>query len=394
MCRQLPAIAEEICEQKFTVVAASAMIGYQLAEALELIKRVKEMNAEIKTVIGGAAATMLPRELLSECYVDFVVRGQGEETFQRLLMAAGDPDLLSAVEGLSFRTKDGRIVSNPNRRVQRRSHFSPFDFSLIPVEDYIQNDKKIGQRTINYIASQGCPFNCGFCSDTNLYDQVWTGYDPDTVVEEIERMVRAYSVDGVKFYDSNFIVNVRQTARFATELLNHGVRIKWAASVHPVTFLRMDDPTLDLLVASGCCRLLVGVESGSQEVLDLVGKKMSPRDILTIAERAKARDICVSFTGIVGFPGVADDHVNLTFAVGEKVRAIDPRHEFKVHIYAPYPLTSLYDRAVEYGFAPPATLAQWASYDYYASCTPWTDETLQRRVAEFNGENSSAVSRV
>lgn len=394
--RDSPEIASEIINSGAPYLGISSMIGHQLKEGLEVAEIVKNKKPEIPIIFGGAAATMLSEEIISTGFVDFVIRGQGEKPLEKLLSLNGDfsDERLSEVLGLTYKNSFSMIKSTQNTPVLKRNSIENYDFSLLNLESYIQNDAKINSRTINYVASQGCPFNCGFCSDTNLFDKVWTGFDPNVVISDIKYLQENFGINGVKFYDSNFIINKKLTENFARGLLGLENKIKWGAAIHPATFCKVEDSFLDLLAESGCSRLLIGAESGNQEVLDLVGKKLEPGDMIDIAKRASLRDISISFTAIVGFPEVPENHYDETFELGERLRQIDLNHEVKIHIYAPFPMTSLYQKAINNGFQPPKTLEGWSNYDYYSKQTPWISNEIEERVNKFNKENSSAVSKV
>lgn len=377
------------------VLGISVMIGHQVKEAMQVASAVKQHRPDIKIVVGGAMATMMPHELLTHAAFDYVVRGQGAMTLVEILdqLESGAADF-SSILGMNYRDTNGEVLGTPNRPVVSQDKLPPYDFTLVDPQPYIKPDGKIGTRTLNYVASQGCPFDCGFCSDTNLFDRKWSSSPAQRTVNDVAMLVEKFGVNGIKFYDSNFFVRPALSLEYAQLVLDMGLGIRWGGAIHPATFLTLKEEQLSAFERSGCSRLLIGAESGSEEVLKLVGKRLDPSDMVEIAKRASRHNMSVSFTMIIGFPGVADSHYDETFDLGAQLRKVDPRHEVKIHIYAPYPMTRLYPVAIQHGFVPPTTLAEWGDYDYYYIQTPWVPEEMEIRAREFNVDNSSAVEKV
>lgn len=376
------------------VLGISVMIGHQVKEAMQVASAVKRTQPDLRVVVGGAMATMMPHELLTHAAFDYIVRGQGALTLAELIDALehGATDL-NSILGLNYRGAES-VIDTPNRPVISQDKLPPYDFSLLNPRPYIKPDNKIGTRTLNYVASQGCPFDCAFCSDTNLFYRRWSASPAERIANDVGMLIEKFGVNGIKFYDSNFFVRPSLSLEYAQLVLDRGMGIRWGGAIHPATFLTLSEDQLSVFESSGCSRLLIGAESGSEEVLRLVGKRLEPSDMVEIARRASRHNMSVSFTMIIGFPGVADSHYDETFDLGVQLRQVDPRHEVKIHIYAPYPMTRLYPVAIEHGFRPPTDLAEWGDYDYYYIQTPWVPKEMEVRAREFNVDNSSAVDKV
>jgi len=161
----------------------------------------------------------------------------------------------------------------------------------------------------------------------------------------------------------------------------------WAASIHPKDVLcaiKNEQPLLEKLAASKCKRLLMGVESGSNRVLkEIVDKGVSKDEMFFVAQEIAKHGILGSYTFIVGFPGETHEEQEESFEFIKKLSTLSPRPETRVHIYAPYPGTPLYDEALSLGFSHPQELGDWSDFDYYKAQTPWTNTSLEDRVKEF-----------
>jgi radical SAM superfamily enzyme YgiQ (UPF0313 family) len=128
----------------------------------------------------------------------------------------------------------------------------------------------------------------------------------------------------------------------------------------------------------------MGVESGSDRVLDeIVKKEISREMILDVAAEIAENGILGSYTFIVGFPGETPEEQDETYDLLGELRRLTPTPETRVHLFAPYPGTPLYEESLARGFEPPETFAGWAHYDYYDSQTPWTSKETVARAREY-----------
>jgi len=367
-------------------VGISSMIGNQIKDGLNFANNIRKLDENIPIVWGGALPTILPEETLSSDLVDYVIRGQGEAKFSKLVNALAKNQQTKNIEGVGYR---GHIpgIDKP----EDKNSFPSYPFELIDFSKYIQSDPHVNTRTINYVSSQGCPFGCGFCSDTVLYQKSWTALSAKRSLEDITKLVDKYKVNGLKFYDSNFFVNSQRSKDFLNSIIDRNLGINWATSAHPLTLLKAKDDFYSLLSKSRLSRLLIGAESGVQEELDLVRKRIKVGDTLTVAKRLGDYDIIGSFTFIVGYPGMPESNISETIKYASKIRDMDARHEVKIHFYMPFPGTPLFERARQYGFNPPKTLDEWSNFDYYHIETPWVDKKSEPEVMRFNQENCPYV---
>lgn len=374
-------------DQDILCVGISAMIGHQIRGGLSFSQRVREVT-DVPIVWGGGAATMISQETLANPLVDKIVLGQGQTTFKELVEAIHLKGNIEAVSGIAFKTNGGSIRTS-SRPFIDWSRYPGFQstFDLVSVPQYIREDEHINTQTVNYHSSQGCPFNCGFCSEVALWQRRWGGFSAQTMISDIEYLVNQYGVNGVKFYDAEFFINRSRVLEFADLLVKRGLNIRWAAAVHPRNFDTLSDEEVILLVRSGLSRLLMGAESGIQDELNLIGKKTTPEMIARLAQRCSYYRIVACFSFVTGYPGFPVTHIQRTIEFAQNLRQIDANHECKVHLYGPYPGTPLYERATQYGFIAPESLEAWSYHDYYQVTTPWLPPEAQKWVRSFNEEN-------
>ncbi|MBX7046541.1 MAG: B12-binding domain-containing radical SAM protein [Ignavibacteria bacterium] len=372
-------------------VGISSMTGHQITGGLAFAANIKQCNPNIPVVWGGPHPTILPDLTILHPLVDVVVKGQGEFSFLEIVSRLENNLSLRGISGVIYK-ENSRIIYNPSLALQEKKGLPLFPWHLIDVKKYIRSDEKIGTQILNYVSSQGCPFECTFCSEVALYDRKWKSYGIDRILSDIEYLIDVGGANAIKFYDANFFVNISTVMRFAYAMIEKKYGITWAASGHPKTLNNLKEEQWITLNQSKCSRLLIGAESGSQEALNIVKKEITPDLILELATKCSKYNVVGSFTFVVGFPNCSDkEEISKTLDIASQIRAIDSRHDVKIHFYAPYPGTPLFDEAIKAGFKTPTTLEQWSKFDYYTIETPWVDNKWEPVVHKFNSENSPYI---
>ena len=179
------------------ITATTSMIP----DAYKVANMAKEINENVKIVIGGPHVTFLPEKTMEECKsIDFVVRGEGEITFKELMEALEKEKDLDGIKGLTFR-KDGRIINNPPRELIKNLDELPLpSYELLPMEKYQADGVKFGV----IMTSRGCPFDCIFCSSSLQFGKRWRGYSAERVIEELSILRNEYGRRTIEFLDDTF----------------------------------------------------------------------------------------------------------------------------------------------------------------------------------------------
>lgn len=356
--------------------------GGQINNALALVEIAKRIHKKTVIVFGGPHVNVLPEETLKHPFIDYVLVGPGQNSFPIFVEALCNKVGFEHIPGLLYVEDDKIIYTKPNELMP--STLIPYDFSFIDIESYIQHDSTISERTINYISTQGCAYKCRFCYETS-YKRKYGKLPCEKVIEDIKMFVNDYNVNGIKFYDADWFIDSNRAMILIDELTK--LNVCWAASIHPKDILRSikrNQPLLKKLTKSKCKRLLMGIESGNNRILnDVVGKGVTKEEIFYVAQEIANYGILGSYTFIVGFPNETYDEQQETFDFIQKLWTLSPRPETRVHIYTPYPGTPLYNEAVALGFVPPQNLKEWSNFDYYKAFTPWTDKSLEKKVSDF-----------
>ena len=354
------------------VVGATA-VTMNVKRALSILRDYKEENPEIVTVMGGPHVSFDAEAILTDHpFLDYIVRGEGEITFTETLRALGAGSSLEGIEGISLRL-DGAVRHNPARPLIPDINVLPYPARhLISLSRY----RALGF-PINMVTSRGCPNKCIFCVGSRMVGRRVRYLDVSRVVDEFE-LLSTMRFRQINIVDDLFTANKNRCISICEEIQRRGIRHRWTA------FARVDTVSRELLSAmkaAGCATLCFGIESGNQEILDLVKKN------ITLEKARAAVDLC-NETGIepmtsyiLGLPGETPETVRKTM---EFARSLSPMYGY--HILAPFPGTEVREKAAEYGMR--ILTDDWDLYDANRSVAEsvyMSHEEIDRIVGEFNG---------
>ncbi len=358
-------------------LGVGVLTGAPLGDALAVTRAVKRALPELRVVWGGWHPSLFPRECLQqEPAVDAVVVGQGEETLAELLERWQERQPLDGLAGAAWRA-GGEAVLGPPRALRDLARLPPHDYGLIAVERYFAAKRR---RQLDYVSSLGCRFRCAFCADPTVYRRAWSGLPPERVAGEAAALWRRHAFEELAFQDETFFTQPARVTAVAEAFLARGARFAWTATLRADQGARMDDALYALLRRPGLRRVMVGVESGSQERLDWMAKDATVEQVLVTAERLARHGLGAIFNFIVGFPGESGESVAATLALLKRLRQMSPRFETPVFQYRPYPGTPIADAARAAGHAFPADLEGWAAFDYVGARGPWVTPELHARL--------------
>lgn len=354
----------------------TSMTGYQIVEGLEMSEKVKERYPGIPVIWGGYHPTILPEQTVRNSYINIVVRGQGEVTFKELIEAFYEKKDWRNIKGTIYKM-GGNIISNPDREFEDINNFEDMPYELLDMEKYI-HVSRIGLRTIEYVSSQGCTFDCRFCVEPKIYGRKWYALKAERVVNEIEKLVKNYGVDSLLLQDTNFFLDEDRVVRICEGLISRGTKINWGdANGRAPQIVRYDRKSWGLIKKSGCRNILIGAESGLQCVLDSLGKKARTEDNIESADICARYGISVTYSMMVGLPpdekqGVTTrDELEAIISLSRKIISGSKSHIIMIFAYTPYPGTVLYEKSLESGFDPPTCLEDWGGIEFHTHSTPW-----------------------
>ncbi|MBF0099465.1 MAG: B12-binding domain-containing radical SAM protein [Desulfobacterales bacterium] len=324
-------------------LAVTSLTCYQIVDAIETISAIKQVRTDISVVLGGWHATILADETLRESSVDYIVRGQGEFTFNALLDCLEAGRKPYGIAGLSW--KDGiKIVHEAERPIGDLN-----TLPLLSIADFDFLNLKYYQikETLFYMSSIGCPYSCRYCCIKAQYSHTWNALSAERVIAELKELYDHFGFGKLIFWDNVFFVNKERVRTICEGLLSQRIKVNWSAHGRINEIITWDDDFLSLLRQSGCQSIFIGIESGSQRVLDAINKKICTRDVLPVFNRLKMHGINVDVNYMVGLPGETHHDVKETVAsVLDGLRIFNnDLNIFKVNVYryVPFPKTSLFN---------------------------------------------------
>ncbi|MBM4240378.1 MAG: radical SAM protein [Euryarchaeota archaeon] len=315
-------------------VSAITATTATIKTALRYVEEIERQIPYTLTVMGGPHTTFLPVETL-KCsnYLDVVVIGEGEETIVDIAQKyeKNEKNGFSEIKGIAYHD-NGTIKKNPPRPLIKNLDNLPFPARhLIPFESYgVSRDQSGGM-----ITSRGCVFTCGYCSSSLIMGKKFRARSPENVVDEIAELVDKYRLRDIIFLDDTFMLNKRRAMAISNEIKSRGVDVAFVASSRVDT---VDKELLSSLKTSGMYTLYYGVESGSQRVLDLMGKGITLKNAQEAVKIAKDVGIDVITSFILGYPGETPEEMDQTIDFSIK---LDPDYS-QYSILTPFPGTPVY----------------------------------------------------
>jgi hypothetical protein len=231
----------------------------------------------------------------------------------------------------------------------------------------------LGERTVAYHSSYGCPFRCNFCAVVTLVEGRWLAQPADRVAAAVSEYHSRWGVDAVEMVDNNFFVHEERVSEFANRIAD--LNIAWWGEGRIDTMLGFEDTTWRRMRESGLKMVFLGAESGSTETLESMDKggSLSPDHTREIVRLMAHHHIVPELSFVVGNPPDPASDTAQTMEFIREIKAINPASEIILYLYTPVPLAgNLFDEARAQGFAFPETHTM-----------PWLKRSLQQQILDF-----------
>lgn len=293
----------------------------------------KEICPDIVTIAKGAAFLTVAFEVMYfQKDLDIIICGEPEETLKEIVR--GNP--FESIKGIYYRD-DVRVKFTGARPFIEDLDNLPFPARhLVDNNLYRRPDNNKVQAVIK--VSRGCPFHCFFCLATPVSGAKVRKRSPENIVAEIRECVEKYGITNFVFWSDIFNIDKEWTLDLCQKIIDSGLKITWSANTRADT---ADEEMAMKMYESGCRLVSIGVESGSQEMLDKIGKKITLDDVRLTVKIFKKAGIKIYNYFVIGLPWEDEDTVEDTIDF-----AIELDSDFiSFYTATPLPGTRFYDYA-------------------------------------------------
>jgi anaerobic magnesium-protoporphyrin IX monomethyl ester cyclase len=327
---------EKYKKEHHNVIAFTGLTSHY-ASIKELVKYFRE-NKDDKTMIfvGGTIISSYPEFMIKHLGADYYVLGEGEEAFCECLQNIAENKSINQIKNVGY-LENGKVIINESRELIA-------DLDQLPWQDYesfgYDEVMKHNGYSAMMFASRGCPFNCGFCY--RLYGSAYRTRGIESVLAEMEYLIKKYKVYRFAFADELFFLNRDRIEKFCLELINKRWGITWNCSIRA----NLAEPRiLKLMRKSGCIQLSFGIESGNQRMLEKMNKRTKVEDNINAIKLTKQADIFPGLNLIIGYPGETKESIEDTARMLYETKSYGG-----LHFIQALPGTALYNEVRKMNF--------------------------------------------
>ena len=384
---------------EFKYFCTTVMPGPQLKEAIPFSKKIKELYPECITIWGGYFAANQYKVSINSGYVDYIISGPGDVAFPSLLEAIEEDNLdkISKIKNLIYKNGD-QIVTTAKEALLDQDSLPDLPYGYMdtfyPLKNYLARTF-MGNKTLSYHSSMGCPFTCSFCAVVPIYNARWKGKSAENIYKDVKFFKEKYNIDAVEFHDNNFFTSRKRVVEFSKLVINDN--IQWWGEGRIDTINKYSDEDLRLMRKAGCKMIFLGAETGNDEVLKQMNKggTQTGQMIKDFVKRMKDVDIIPELSFVLGLPGENEKKVyeqilwDINFI--REIKQINPNAEIIIYLYSPVPTegSELYQQILDAGFSFPETLEEWIEpswekFDLRKNpLTPWLKPYMIDKIQNF-----------
>ena len=333
------------------LIMISIMFSQDWPYAKMVLKELKRKLPNAKFIAGGEHITASPDfSIVSAQELDMCILGEGEliakEVITRYL---SDKRLPVDCYGTYVRLADNKIRKNPRQeRIEDLDSLPWPDWEGFPLENYLSGGHSFGVnlgRSMPILASRGCPYQCTFCSCLKMWTNAWKVRKPENVISEIKSYIKKFKAKNFDFYDLTFVIKKDWIVKFSELLISEDLNITWQLPSGTRSEV-IDRHVARLLYRSGCRNISYAPESGSEEILRIIKKRINLSDVLTSMSDSVKEGLNLKANIMCGFPEERPSHLfqSYLFILRAAWAGID---DLSVNQFSPYPGSELFESLVQ-----------------------------------------------
>jgi radical SAM superfamily enzyme YgiQ (UPF0313 family) len=385
-------------QQRVDAVGIGVMGGPQLISGIALSRAIRQAKPALPIIWGGHFPTICAEAALRAPYVDFAVRGQGEQTLLELLQALfrEQPAQLGAIAGLSWRHGQ-QIVHNKQRSFSTTSfaHRLPYEHLADPRKYLVRT--YLGRRTVAYQAALGCRFRCTFCGVAAMFGGKTALPPADRLARDLDYLKTQIGADSIQFFDHNFFDREVDMVPLLEVLAR--VSLPWWCFARSDALLNLSESSWALVRKSRLRMAYIGAESPSDWLLHDIRKGTRADQTLAVVDKCRSNGVTPELSFMLAPPQNPEEETERTFEFIRLIKRLHPATEIMIYVYTPLPPTplnaqpavlraaaDLHDHRGERvhfpttadGWATPEWVKYWCHMD-----APWVTPQLRRRILDF-----------
>ncbi len=293
---------------------------------------VKEIDNNIKIVVGSSHPTCCPEEVMQNPNIDFVISGEGEIPLFHLVkeIKKANPKW-ETVPGLHYRDNNGNIV-----QTYPADLISNLDKLPYPARHLVLNCDYSRYRDHAITTARGCPYACSFCADKKLWGGEVRRRTVDNVIEELVFLKQTYKINQVDFIDGTFTYDRNYLQTFCNKLISSELNINWRCTAR---YDNLDEQLIRLMKKANCSGLYFGLESGSNRILTSTNKKITVEDNIKMSKIVHESGIFSAAAVLLGLPSETKEDLEATLKLMKNIKV----DSFDVNSYVPLPGSILFD---------------------------------------------------
>jgi anaerobic magnesium-protoporphyrin IX monomethyl ester cyclase len=359
------------------IIGVSIMFSLEWPFTRDLVTKIRARFPHAFLAAGGEHITALPEYSLDNCpALDCCVLGEGEQTMVDLVEALTQDLDLREVNGLCVRAAGGPLRTQSRKRLRELGTLPRPAWDLVPIAAYLKGGVMTGVnfgRSMPMLASRGCPYRCTFCSNPVMWGTLWRVREAQDVFDEMCDYMDRYGATNFDFYDLTAIVRREWIVEFCQIIIASGRQFTWQLP-SGTRSEAIDSEVTRLLYESGCRYINYAPESGSEEILQRIKKRISKAKMLESMRAAVRNGINVKANFILGFPGERLRHIwgTYRFILSMSLLGIQ---DVSVFPFSPYPGSELFAFLCRRGDVV-------LSEEYFLSLSQYTDPRYTKSYCE------------
>lgn len=329
---------KKMIEDFDSVVILTSVMSFK--EDCAILRELKDSNPRLRSIVAGAETTFMPEFCLKSPSVDVIIRGEPEFCLRDLIQAMDKGgEEWKKVLGIGYREGEKHVLNDRYPLIANLDELPFTDWSLLKHSDDYFYPLVSRLPYVEDLTTRGCPKRCMFCMAPPFYGNKVRGRSAGNVIQGIEHVVEQ-GFKEIYFRDEMFTTLKKRNVEICHWLINNKVDITWFVSA---AIGWIDRDMMRMLKEAGCHTLKIGVESGSQKILDNIRKEITVEQTRDTFRWAHEVGINTHAHLMIGNPGETKETIEETIRF---VKEIDPTTA-SFGMSTPYPGTELFELAAQ-----------------------------------------------